>query len=53
MRQVPVLDGGPIGIVGDGYPARHFLHYLNRSRLSVYVGRCGVPASARDYGRRA
>jgi hypothetical protein len=33
MRQVPVLDGAPIGIVGDDYPARHFLHYLSRPRF--------------------
>ena len=29
MRQVPALDVAPIGIVGDGRLARHFLHYLN------------------------
>lgn len=29
MRQVPGPDGAPIGIVGDGRAARHFLHYLN------------------------
>jgi 2-dehydropantoate 2-reductase len=29
MRQVPAHDTAPIGIVGDGRVARHFLHYLN------------------------
>lgn len=29
MRQVPTVGTSPIGVVGDGRVARHFLHYLN------------------------
>ena len=29
MRQVPEFDPAPIGIVGDGRVARHFVHYFN------------------------
>lgn len=35
MRQVPAFDAAPIGIVGDGRVARHFLHYLGLLGLSV------------------
>jgi len=35
MRQVPVFDAAPLGIVGDGRVARHFLHYLNLLGLAV------------------
>ena len=35
MRQVPVFDAAPLGIVGDGRVARHFLHYLNLLGLPV------------------
>jgi phosphoglycerate dehydrogenase-like enzyme len=35
MRQVPVLDATPIGIVGDGRLARHFLHYFSLLGLPV------------------
>jgi len=42
MRRVPALDSAPIGIVGDGRVARHFLHYLSL---------LGLPARA--WSRRA
>ena len=29
MRQVPVRDASPFGIVGNGRVARHFQHYFN------------------------
>ena len=45
MRQVPVLDGVPIGIAGDGCPVRLLLHSLNGRSLSVHGRRCGVPAA--------
>jgi 2-dehydropantoate 2-reductase len=35
VRQVPALDAAPIGVVGDGRVARHFLHYLSLLDLSV------------------
>ena len=35
MRQVPEFDIAPIGIVGDGRVARHFLHYLGLLGLPV------------------
>lgn len=35
MRQVPALDTDPIGIVGDGRVARHFLHYLSLLGIPV------------------
>jgi predicted short-subunit dehydrogenase-like oxidoreductase (DUF2520 family) len=35
MRQVPAHGAAPIGIVGDGRVARHFLHYLNLLGLDV------------------
>jgi hypothetical protein len=35
VRQVPVPDVTPFGIVGDGRVARHFLHYFNLLGLSA------------------
>ena len=35
MRQVPAFDATPVGIVGDGRVARHFLHYFNLLGLPV------------------
>lgn len=35
MRQVPAVNAAPIGIVGDGRVARHFLHYFDLLGLSV------------------
>ena len=35
MRQVPAFDAAPIGLVGDGRAARHFLHYFNLLGLPV------------------
>jgi 2-dehydropantoate 2-reductase len=35
MRQVPAFDRAPLGIVGDGRVARHFVHYLNLLGLPV------------------
>ena len=46
MRQVPVLDATPFGIVGDGRVARHFLHYLNVLGLSVCAWSRRAPAAA-------
>jgi 2-dehydropantoate 2-reductase len=46
MRQVPEFDAGPIGIVGDGRVARHFLHYLNLLGLSVRAWSRRAPAAA-------
>lgn len=43
MRQVPVLDVTPIGIVGDGRVARHFRHYFNLLGLPVRVWSRRVP----------
>jgi hypothetical protein len=47
MRQVPVLDAGPIGIVGDGSVARHFLHDLSLLGLSVCAWSRRAPAAGR------
>ena len=44
MRQVPAFDTGPLGIVGDGRVARHFLHYLNLLGLSVCAWSRRAPA---------
>lgn len=35
MRQVPAFHPAPLGIVGDGRVARHFLHYLTLLGLPV------------------
>src|SRR5947207_1780503 len=35
MRQVPAVDATPIGIVGDGRVARHFLHYFDLLGMPV------------------
>ena len=35
MRQVPVFDASPFGIVGNGRVARHFQHYFHLLGLSV------------------
>jgi predicted short-subunit dehydrogenase-like oxidoreductase (DUF2520 family) len=35
MGQVPALDTPPIGLVGDGRVARHFVHYLTLLGLPV------------------
>lgn len=45
MRQVPAFDAAPIGIVGDGRVARHFLHYLNLLGLSVCAWTRRAPAA--------
>lgn len=45
MRQVPALDGTPIGIVGDGRAARHFLRYLNLLGRSVRVWSRRMPGA--------
>lgn len=44
MRQVPAFDAAPIGIVGDGRVARHFLYYLNLLGLSVRTWSRRMPA---------
>lgn len=44
MRQVPVL-AAPIGIVGDGRVARHFLHYFSLQGLSVCTWSRRAPAA--------
>lgn len=46
MRQVPARDVTPIGIVGDGRVARHFLHYFNLLGLPVRVWSRRVSAGA-------
>ena len=45
MRQVPAFDTGPLGIVGDGRVARHFLHYLNLPGLYVRAWSRRAPAA--------
>jgi hypothetical protein len=45
MRQVPAFDATPLGIVGDGRVARHFLHYLNLLGLPVRTWSRRRPAS--------
>src|SRR4051794_17148338 len=35
MRQVPGFEISPVGIVGDGRVARHYLHYFSLLGLSV------------------
>jgi hypothetical protein len=45
MRQVPAFDAAPIGIVGDGRVARHFLHYHNLLGLSVRTWSRRMPAA--------
>lgn len=35
MRQVPMLDTAPIGLVGDGRVARHFQHYFTQLGIPV------------------
>jgi hypothetical protein len=45
MRQVPASDPAPLGIVGDGRVARHFLHYLNLLGLPVRTWSRRKPAS--------
>jgi predicted short-subunit dehydrogenase-like oxidoreductase (DUF2520 family) len=43
MRQVPAGDAAPIGVVGDGRLARHFLHYLS------LLGRPAIAWSRRQH----
>jgi hypothetical protein len=45
MRQVPAFDATPLGIVGDGRVARHFLHYFNLLGLPVRTWSRRRPAS--------
>jgi hypothetical protein len=45
MGQVPAFDAAPIGIVGDGRVARHFLHYFNLLGLPVRAWSRRVPAA--------
>ena len=45
MGQAPTLDAAPIGIVGDGRVARHFLHYFNLLGLPVRAWSRRVPAA--------
>lgn len=45
MRQVPVCAPAPLGIVGDGRVARHFLHYLGVLGLPVRTWSRRRPAS--------
>jgi predicted short-subunit dehydrogenase-like oxidoreductase (DUF2520 family) len=42
MRQVPVADAAPVGVIGDGRLARHLTHYLHL---------LGIPV--RQWSRRA
>ena len=45
MRQVPALDIDPVGIVGDGHVARHFIHYLDLLGLPVRAWSRRVPGT--------
>lgn len=45
MRRVPVCNSAPIGIVGDGRVARHFLHYLELLSLPVCAWSRRAPAA--------
>src|SRR5262245_29829360 len=45
MRQVPACDTGPIGIVGDGRVARHFVHYFTLLSLSYRTWSRREPAA--------
>jgi predicted short-subunit dehydrogenase-like oxidoreductase (DUF2520 family) len=45
MRQVPASPPAPLGVVGDGRVARHFLHYFNLLALPVRTWSRRQPAS--------